>query len=144
MKLRVVFDTNIYVSAAVTPNSYLDLWLEIASRPGSRFDLYVSPDILAEVRAVLTRKFGYTATEASSLSRHIRQVATVPHPTERLQVVKNDPDDNMILECALAANAHLIVTADSDLLNLNPFRGIGITHPRELRHIFAEDYEQAA
>jgi putative PIN family toxin of toxin-antitoxin system len=45
--------------------------------------------------------------------------------------VADDPDDNAILECALAAQAPLIVTGDKDLLRLSPFRGIRILTPAQ-------------
>ena len=76
--------------------------------------------------------------------KRVRGIATLVRPTERVKAVKDDPDDNAILECALAAQAQLIVTADHHLLKLSPYRGIGITHPRELKRIFASDFEQAA
>ena len=52
-------------------------------------------------------------------------------PTENLRIVANDPDDDRILECALAANANVIVSGDQHLLKLGRFRTISITTPRQ-------------
>jgi predicted nucleic acid-binding protein len=98
-----------------------------------------------------TRPAGYRLVEVETppddltrFLKRVRGIATLVRPTERVKAVKDDPDDNAILECALAAQAQLIVTADHHLLKLSPYRGIGITHPRELKRIFASDFEQAA
>jgi predicted nucleic acid-binding protein len=69
----------------------------------------------------------------------IQERATIINPQERLTGSVRDPDDDMILECAVTAQANLIITADADLLRLNPFRDIGIAHPRELKNIFRQD-----
>ena len=47
-------------------------------------------------------------------------------PIETIDAVPSDPDDNRILECAVAANSEVIVTGDLDLLRLGSFRGITI------------------
>lgn len=117
-------------------------WLDIATSPGSDLQIFVSVAILDEVDDKLRTKFGIRAPDVERLVGRIQVAATVVTPTERLTVV-DDPDDNAILECALAAQAHLVITADHALLKLNPFRGIGIAHPRELRNIFASDFRKA-
>ncbi|WP_162907102.1 putative toxin-antitoxin system toxin component, PIN family [Allorhizocola rhizosphaerae] len=130
-----------YVAAALRPGGHADLWLDIATTPSSGFGVFVSAAILDEVRDKLVNKFGIHPDDVQRLIERIQTIATVVTPNETLSVV-DDPDDNAILECALAAQAHLVVTADHALLKLNPFRGIGIAHPRELRSIFASDFRK--
>jgi uncharacterized protein len=67
----------------------------------------------------------------------IKQLATQASPKRKLDVVKEDPDDNIILECALEAHADIIVSADRDLLRLKQFEGIQIHHPSNLKYIFS-------
>ena len=43
-----------------------------------------------------------------------------------------DPDDNRVLECAVASQCRVIVTGDAHLLDMHPWRGISIVTPREL------------
>jgi predicted nucleic acid-binding protein len=45
-------------------------------------------------------------------------------PTEALDVVKDDPDDNRIVECAVASGSDCIVTGDNHLLRLGEYAGI--------------------
>jgi predicted nucleic acid-binding protein len=52
-------------------------------------------------------------------------------PQRRVNAVKEDPDDNRILECALAAGADMIISGDGHLLRLTAFEGIAILTPRE-------------
>ena len=60
------------------------------------------------------------------------------HPKSRLNVIKNDPADNRVLECALAGNAKWIVSGDSDLLQLRKFRGIRICSPKDFMNVLDE------
>lgn len=139
MKLGTVFDSNIYVAAALRPGQYADRWIDIATLPSSTLKLYVSTEILAEVEHKLIDKFGFTAPEVKRLISRIKLAANLVKPTIKLTVVPDDPDDNVIVECAVVAGAHLIVSADKHLLKLKQYKGIGITHPRELKRIFATD-----
>jgi predicted nucleic acid-binding protein len=52
-----------------------------------------------------------------------------------LDVVKNDPDDNTILECAVEVQADIIVSADKDLLKLKRYENTQIQHPTNLKYI---------
>jgi predicted nucleic acid-binding protein len=52
--------------------------------------------------------------------------------------VSRDPDDDHVLACALAADAHLIVTRDQDLRTLDPFRTIRILPAREALALLTE------
>jgi putative PIN family toxin of toxin-antitoxin system len=143
VKIRVVFDTNVYVAAALRPGGASDIWLDIAAKPGSQFELFASEAILAKVSEKLSDKFNYHEAEAADFVRRIAHSAQIVEPSERLIVIHSDPDDDMVLECAMAAKAHLIVSADHHLLNLREFRGIGVCHPKDLKNIFRHDLDKA-
>lgn len=124
--LRVVADTNVYVSAFVFggPPEYL---LRLARR--KIFLLYLSAAIGEEIEEVLTRKFGYSKMALQmvrrKLSRATRRVART-----RARVRQSaDPDDDKVLECALTVRADYIVSGDQRLLDLHPFRRIAIVRP---------------
>jgi uncharacterized protein len=142
VQLKTVFDSNVYVAAALRPGQYADRWLDIAVLPSSGVQLFVSQQILAEVHHKLVERFGFEATMVDKFTSRIKVSATLVSPKTSLHAVKADPDDNMILECAVTARAQLIVTADAHLLKLNPYRGIGIAHPKELKNIFSADYKR--
>jgi putative PIN family toxin of toxin-antitoxin system len=140
MRIRVVADTNIFIAAALKPGGPTEIWLRIAGQPRSSFELFVSEPILDELREKLSSKFEFSPVRIENFVDSIRGRANVIVPTEQLPAnIVRDPDDKIILECALCAKAHLLISADDDLLILNPFRGIGITHPRELKNIFRSD-----
>ena len=137
MPLRLVFDTNIYVMASGMPGGYIDYWLDLALPPDNKFQLYTSSAILNEVQTKLEQKMGLDRSQAVAYIDHLKQIAVEVSPTRKLDVVKTDPDDNMILECAIQAQADIIVTADRDLLRLKQFDGIQIHHPSNLKYIFS-------
>ena len=57
-------------------------------------------------------------------------------PTEDLDVIPDDPDDNRILECAVAAQSEFVVAGDKRLLRLGSFRGIRILKVAEFMELF--------
>jgi putative PIN family toxin of toxin-antitoxin system len=73
----------------------------------------VSPEILAEVADVLQRqKFGWTASDAKEAIDWISQISDNVAPNQSLDVVKDDPSDNRILECAAAARSDYVISGD--------------------------------
>src|SRR5437879_3298367 len=122
--LNVVFDTNVFVMAAGMPGGYIDYWL------------YTSPAILAEVQEKLENKLQFDRRLEVEYINHLKGIATVVNPTQKLAVIANDPDDNIILECALGAQADIIVSADKDLLKLKTYEHIQIQHPTNLKYMF--------
>jgi uncharacterized protein len=59
-------------------------------------------------------------------------------PTERLNVVPDDEDDNRVLECALAGACEYVVTGDTDLLRLETYRDIEILRVSDFLNRLAE------
>lgn len=140
MPVRVVFDSNIFVAAALNPGKYADLWLRKAALK-KKLELYISPQILNEVHETLENKFHFSRENITQFLGEVEIIAQVIRPTIKLDVIKNDPDDNMVLECAVEAKADLLVTSDPDLFKLKKFQGIGIIHPSDLKYIFPEELE---
>ena len=121
--MRVVFDTNILVSALVFPGGRGDAALR---RIIAGTDLLVmSRAILDELLEVLSRKFARDAEELAHVAVFFSELAMIVAPRRRLRVVQDDPD-NRILECALAGRAEAIVTGDKALLALKSFRNIPV------------------
>lgn len=134
--LKVVFDTNIFVMAAGMPGGYIDYWLDMATPPSKKLILVTSSAILAEVQEKLEEKLHVERRLAVEYVKRIQGLAIVVTPAEKLMVVENDPDDNIILECSVEAKANLIITADKDLLKLKMYEQIQIYHPSNLKYIF--------
>jgi uncharacterized protein len=132
--LRIVFDTNVYVSAYVIPGSRSDLAFRLALR--GAFELVVSREIITELRGKLASKFGLKESELGRVERTILGVAAMVEPGIELRVLEDEPD-NRVLECAVASGASAIVTGDRHLLRLKTYEGIGIMTVSELLYAFS-------
>lgn len=122
---RVVFDSNVLVAAYNWPGGVADRAYLLARR--AVVELRVSPFILDEVGRVLREKFGWEEDRIERAVAQIRRVARGLHePAESVDVIRNGPTDNRILECAVA-DAEVIVTGDKKhLLPLGSFGNISI------------------
>ena len=119
--MRVVFDTNVLVSALVFPGGRGEAALQRILE--EQDELVLSKPILDELLGILARKFARDAEELARVAVFLSTVATLVSPRRRLHVVRDEPD-NRILECALTGRAHAIVTGDRALLSLRHFRGV--------------------
>ena len=123
---RVVFDTNIYISAFITPGGRGETAYQKAV--DGKIQLYSSVPILTELARKLQDKFKWESDRVKAAIRHVAAVATVLKPNERISVVADEPD-NRILECAVAGNADMIATGDRHLLDLKTYEEIDIVTP---------------
>ena len=121
--MQVVFDTNIFISAFVTPGGSAETAYLEAVR--GTFALFTSVAILTETANTLRTKFGWSDYKTQQLLRAISKTATVVKSQPHIHVLKVEPD-NRILECALLTRANLIVTGDQHLLSLREYRDISI------------------
>jgi predicted nucleic acid-binding protein len=104
-------------------------------------ELHVSTSILDEVGRVLREKFGWEEERVGRTVAQVRRIAAEIHePKEAVAVIEDDPTDNRILECALAAGAKTIVTGDKKhLLPLGSFRGVSIVALKDFLASFSTD-----
>ncbi len=116
-------DTNIYVSALNFGGVPLE-FLNAARIAG--FRLAISEALLAEIRNVLQKKFSWSEQAVNDAIAELLDFSQLVQPTEALEVVDADPDDNRVLECAIASNSQFIVSGDKHLLTLGECRGIRI------------------
>ena len=135
--IRLVLDTNMYIAAG-SPKSFLRQFLFASKASINPYTLYISPQILVEIQAKLVDRLRYTQSDAVAYMQAIQAVAETVYPKRQIKVVKRDPDDDKIVECAVEAKAGMIITADKDLLNLKSYEGISIVHPSQLKFIFAD------
>ncbi len=130
----VVLDTNVIVSSLLSskgaPAEIIRRW------EAAEFEIVTSPLLLEELTRALqykqvTRYLRQSRDEIDAFVKRLSAVATVVEPRRTLDVVTNDPDDNRVVECAVAGGASNIVTGDAHLLNLADYQGIVILKPRE-------------
>lgn len=138
--MRIVLDTNIYIAAALSDGlakKILEFLFE-----NSAVLLITSQKILEELSDKLCSKFHWSQERVNFYLDDIRIVSEIVQPSTKLNIIKRDPKDNQILECALAGNADLIITLDQDLIKLKTFKGIGIIHPKTFSWTFPEYFKK--
>lgn len=132
--LRAVLDTNVVISAHLSPEGQQALILGLAL--AGHFRCFVSDALLEEYEGVLRReRFGLNPRRVVQSMQIIRRIATLVIPKKRLDVTL-DPDDNEVVECALEARADYIVTGNIRHFP-SPFQDIRIVLPRQFLTLVA-------
>lgn len=126
--MRVVFDTNIFISAFVFPGGQAEQ--AILKVLEGNDHLLISKDIIDEVLTVLARKFNRNAEALAHTAVFLSEIAEMVKPSVKIKVLK-EPPDNRILECAVYGRADIIVTGDKEMLNLKHYQGVKILSLRE-------------
>lgn len=119
----VTFDTNILVSGFTSPEGRASQ--AMVNITLGHDDLFISQPIIKELLRVLEQKFNWSAAALASVDGWIARNCQIVSPAETLSVLADEPD-NRILECAVAANAEVIVTGDRQMLALQRFRDVHI------------------
>jgi uncharacterized protein len=127
--LKFFPDTNVLVSATFWQGSSYKLLLS------SKATGFTSHAVLREYRAVLKRDFNLSEEEVDVRLEELLELLIIVSPTERLEVIKEDPDDNQILEGAIEAKTDFIVSYDHHLLDLKEFRNVKIVKPEEILNL---------
>ena len=126
---KIVLDTNVLISAIVFGGKPRDV-LELVIK--GKLILAVSEAILEEVKTVLGgNKFQYPSQIVDSILDEIGGISELVKPKMKVDAIINDPDDNRILECAFESGADFIVSGDTDLLEMQDFKGTKIMNPAD-------------
>lgn len=132
--IKAVIDTNILISGQGDDYNYGSRIIDAVI--SGQIEAFANAATLRENRLIASRKvsdFDY----AQKLERFYQMVRTVP-AEGRLNVLE-DPEDNKILESALAAHAQYLVTSDWHLLKLGEYQGVKIISPQGFWAVFEED-----
>ena len=119
----VTFDTNILVSGFTSPEGRASQ--AMVNITLGHDDLFISQPIIEELLRVLEQKFNWSVAALASVDGWIARNCQIVSPAETLSVLADEPD-NRILECAVAANAEVIVTGDRQMLALQRSRDVHI------------------
>lgn len=127
--LKAVIDINLFVSGVISkrgnPARLLELWHDRA------FLVVISEQMAEEIARVLRyphikNKYNLKDEEIEQAAGTIKKFAVVVPDVIKVEVVKDDPDDNKVLACALLVKADYIISGDSHLLDLGVFENIPI------------------
>ncbi|GAB6163542.1 putative toxin-antitoxin system toxin component, PIN family [Desulfothermus naphthae] len=131
--IKVVIDTNVFISSFFggIPREIINLWRD------GQITICISQSILEEYIKVLNR-LGIDKHEITKLTKLFAEgynlifAATTP----KIEIVKDDPDDNKFIECAVELGSKIIISGDKHLLNIGKYIDIKILSPREFMHEF--------
>jgi putative PIN family toxin of toxin-antitoxin system len=131
--MRVVFDTNIFISAFAIPGGMAEkAVLRILE---GRDELVISSDIIKEVLSVQSLKFGRDREALSHVAVILSDLGEWVDPKQTVRALKDDPD-NRILECASFGKADIIVTGNKEMLRLGEFNQVKIVSLRKYLESF--------
>ena len=136
MQIKVVLDTNIYISGLITRGGKPDLIIKKIEN----YHLFCAEEILEEIKRVLQypkikNKYSLTEDDIEDYLIYIRSVATIVTSLPEVKIIEEDTADNIILACADKANADYIISGDKHLKNLKEYKGIKILAPAEFLQI---------
>jgi len=132
-KAKVVFDTNVWVSFFAKKN-LAERFLQIIEE--KKIEIFITEEILGEISKVLIYPKIKVLLETSGVKereifQRILEISIVIKPKFKLKIIKEDIEDNKILDCAMQANSDFIITGDKHLLKLKKLKNIKIITPRE-------------
>ncbi|MGA7578077.1 MAG: putative toxin-antitoxin system toxin component, PIN family [Desulfobaccales bacterium] len=142
--IRVVLDTNVLVSALLTPGNPPAKILEMALEGHLR--IIISPAIIREIGLVFRHPRLKKTMERHHLSSQeveeaifkILKVATITPGEALTQGVSRDPADDQVLWCAVEGRADFIISGDQDLTVLESYEGIRILEPAVFLRLVAQ------
>lgn len=134
MTQKITVDTNFLVSATQWDYSFCHKLLIQFIEVG--VEIFTTREILEEFFKVLVRDFKYSNKEANALIEVLLSFLNLIETTTNLEVIKEDPEDNKIIECAFESGSEFIITYDKHLLRLREYKKIKIIKPEDARIIF--------
>lgn len=134
--MKVVFDTNVFVSAFIVSGSRGEQALLLAHR--RKVALYTSVPILTETARVLREKFAQPEDDITAALKMIGRAAMIVRPVRKITILEDVPD-NRILECAVTVEVDLIVTGDQHLVRLKAFEGISMVRLADFLRMFPSE-----
>jgi len=126
--IKIVLDTNVFISALFWRGTPYQIFKRILE---GAFLNFTSPQILEELKRRLLDKFKLPPEKVKEFLEIIVFNSQIVSPKKKLNIVKKDPSDNKIIECALEAKASFIISEDEHLLEIKESQGIKIISPKE-------------
>lgn len=135
--LKIVADTNILISAVITYGNEYEI-LKLAKL--DKIKLIISYDILWEFEEVLKRqKFSFSGEQVKEILEQIESIAEIINPSIKLEVVKEDPDDDKVLEAAVEGKVNYVISGDEHLLKLKKYENVEIINSASFLEIFRKN-----
>ena len=131
--MKVVLDTNVLVSGTFWIGDSFEILKRIDLK---KIILVLSEELIDEynktiISEEIIEKIENKHLIISKIIKKIIEDAIIVYPTQKHDVIKEDPDDNKVLECAFEGKADFIISQDKHLLKLKEFEQIKIISPEE-------------
>ena len=136
MKYIVVFDTNILLSALLSPNGKPFRCLALAKI--GQIESVTCQDILDEFAEKLLLKFQFSEDMTQLAVDEVKSFSRLVSITGNLKAVPDDPDDDMVIDCAVIGKVTHIITGDKHLLALSNYQEILIMKATDFVNLFSE------
>lgn len=135
---KVTLDTNVLISATFWTGDSFKI-MELAEQ--KKIECIISLEIIAEYHWVIQtdeilEKIKNKNLRMARIVQRVIDSSTIIEPTQRIDIIKEDPTDNKILECAKSGESDYIITNDNHLLRVKEFDGIKILTPSQFLNIY--------
>jgi len=125
--MKVFLDTNVLASAAATRGLCADVLREVFAS----HELFISDQVLAELRRVLRLKFGVGQDLIDDFIWLLEQDSVPAQPAQLPRIKLKDRDDLAIVGASITAGVEVLVTGDKELLDLGRIVNLEILSPRQ-------------
>lgn len=134
-KIKVVFDTNIFVSIFVFPGGVPEEVFKLVVYRD--VELGVSDEIVDEFKRIMKEKFYCTNNKLSEILNLIKNNSTNVIPEKKINIIK-DKADNKILECAEKFKSDFIISGDKHIVSVKKYKNIKILTVREFLNFYPQ------
>jgi uncharacterized protein len=136
--IKAVLDTNVIISAFISPNGTCAQIAEYLA--AFRFVVCLNQELIDEInRAIrygkIAKKRPYTEEEIEMFLLYLSNFGLLTDGKVKVEHVQEDPDDDVILACAVEAGVDFVVSGDDHLLSLGEFQNIPIVRPGDFLRI---------
>jgi len=140
--LKIVLDTNVFVSALINPRGKPAQILNYVFE--SKVRLFTSPSIIEELERVLSypklvKRHGLEKQELKKFVSDLLSILSLVEGKKAIELIAENPADNNYLSCAVDAKADFIVSGDIHLLNLREYEGIQIITPAQFLEMLEKE-----
>jgi putative PIN family toxin of toxin-antitoxin system len=141
---RAVLDTTVLVAALLRPEPGGVSAELLRHAADGKYELFLSDDILEETAATLMRsernkrRYKYSDELVVEYCEKLAHIGTVVADIPALSGIVRDPNDDMIVACAVAAKADFLVSRDKDLLALGSYSAIDMATPEAFLRLLRE------
>ena len=126
-KKKIVIDTNVLISSLGWEGNPKEIFRRTLA---GEFELIISEKQLEELKQVMDYpKFSFIEDQKSRFLTMLLEIAKVVKTSDKIKIIKEDPDDNIIIESAFENNAQFIISGDAHLLKLKKYSNVKIVTP---------------